>query len=228
MATVILIGFSCAGKSTVRSQLRKYLRDRPGVLDNWNWVDTDKVIADRHEGLIYKIFLEHVKRNGDRSAAIAYLQERECQFLDGYEQSDIPTLIAAGPIMPMRQPHWQRFRERINPECIWLRLNAQTTLDRLTERQTAHGNKTINNMKLRQYWQFGSWNEFVLTYFHDSNRKWTRLPDFTQLANIEQLMNGWAPVYQASSIHTINMDGFRWQSEQGRAELERIIELLRS
>src|SRR5438309_440172 len=116
MATVVLLGYSCAGKSTIVKE----------VLDRWPQVeglDSDAWVAEPYGGHIYNVFF----RLG-RLAALHQIAHREREFLDSLLPVETARLIAAGPSLPSRENQWSAFVGRVQPEFIYLTLTAEEAL----------------------------------------------------------------------------------------------------
>lgn len=205
MGVAVLIGFSCAGKSSVRAPLFKYLKNK-GVTPLPDWKDTDKEICNGqpYQGIIYRVFVDLVTAN-NTTAAMNYIHTQQLQFLKTFTAGDTPTLIAAGPIMP-RYPEFRTFVARNKAKCFYLKLNPTRTHQRLRTRQDAHGNKTIDNQKLHTYMQFGSWNDFVLNHWDDAKPGWIAHSVDDQLTNIKALMRAWQPDYERCADFTLDMN----------------------
>lgn len=96
MGTVVLLGFSTAGKSTI---LKEFSKLHGGKVEA---IDTDKRIAELDHGHIYDIFFERVSE-AYREAALKYIERREGEVLDNISATSKPRLIAAGPSIPWRE-----------------------------------------------------------------------------------------------------------------------------
>ncbi len=205
MGVAVLIGFSCAGKSSVRAPLIKYLKSK-NVTPLPKWIDTDKIICSEepYQGIIYRVFVDLVTAN-NTTKAMNYIDRQQLQFLETFTATEGPTLIAAGPIMPT-YPEFRAFVTRNKAKCFYLKLNPTRTHQRLRKRQDAHGNKIIDNRKLNTHMQFGSWNDFVLNHWDDGKPGWVPHSDDDQLTNIKALMRTWQPSYERFANYTLDMN----------------------
>ena len=86
MAVVVLIGFSCSGKSTFKRKLKKWMKVN-SVNKQLECIDTDDLVSGSEDS-IYRIFISRVKKDGDRSLALNCIQNREEEFLKWICQSN--------------------------------------------------------------------------------------------------------------------------------------------
>jgi shikimate kinase len=175
MATVVLVGFSTTGKSTI---LRK-IDDRPGGLVNT--IDTDQLVARDFSGHIFNIYLELVEGK-DRSKALRYIEMREEDMLASLEVGLNPSLIAAGPSLPIRK-NWEVFCARLNPTCIFLNKSPEQIFEGLMKRRATHE----KNKSIVESAAFGSWDEDLTTVF--CNGKWVLVTRGEAVRNIQKHLN---------------------------------------
>lgn len=143
MGVVVIVGFSCTGKST----LVKKLQDDSDCIDI-EFVDTDYEIAKNAGGHIYNLFIER-----GHQGAIEFVNDQEKQFLTDFTPSR-KCVIAAGPLIP-RRAEFGDFLTRVNGTCIWLTIRAEEAAERLVARQERIGKE---NPQLLSHPNFGSWN----------------------------------------------------------------------
>src|SRR4051812_11038544 len=92
LPTIVLMGFSCAGKSTI---LREASLRWPAV----RTIDSDEHIAESFGGHIYNTFLEF-----GRERALDLIEAGERNLLNSLMDEESPRLLAAGPALPSRDP----------------------------------------------------------------------------------------------------------------------------
>lgn len=223
MSIVILIGFSCSGKSTLRKRLVRWMKEN-AIERQIQFEDTDDVIAGE-EDAIYRVFLNRVKRNGDRSEAMKFIQLQERKFLTTFAPSKPDCMIAAGPMLPL-YPEWDSFVKRMDASCVWLTIKPEKAYWELRARQDGHANKTIDGKKLSEHWQFGCWNEGVVTYFHDSNRNWKLDLEEKCIENVSQLIALWSEVYQEYADVTLDFRSVRTDSDDAALMLKTVYALI--
>ncbi len=223
MSTVILIGFSCAGKSTLRKGLTRWMRVQ-SIERKIEFVDTDDQIAGE-EDAIYRLFITRVRKNGDRTEAIQFIEDQENTFLRTFTSASPDCIIAAGPLLPLRT-EWPEFLKRTQAKCVWLTITPERAYKELRARQESLGNKMIDGKKLSQHWQYGCWNDGVVTYFHDSNRRWQLYFEDECINYIRKLIDSWSEVYKNHSILTLDFRSVRSDSEDAANMFKAVFELL--
>lgn len=182
----ILLGFSAAGKSTLKREFEGFEKERKLDIR-----DTDVMIGRDHGLHVYGMFIDLVVGN-DRSGALARIECVERDFL----RSFVPvkaTLIVAGPGVVIRVPEWLRFCARVNPRGFYLVMDEAAVLDGLERRY----NKETRIVG--QHPSFGSWNQGVTTEYNPTKDRWERIDDVTALANIKTMMRANVPLYEAAS-----------------------------
>ena len=158
MTTVVLLGFSTAGKSSI---LRAF-KDRYG--DDLETIDTDESVASRHRGHIYNIFIE-MTEGGDTMPALRYIERKEDEVLKSIKESILPRLIAAGPWVPVRD-EWEPFVTRVSPICFYLQKTVQEVYKGLKDRRKRHRAQGVNESKV-----FGCWDEGIMSRHQVANGK---------------------------------------------------------
>lgn len=184
MPIVVLLGFSCAGKTTVLEAAKERWPDLQTL-------DTDREIAgggdDDH---IYDLFIESGR------AAVHKIGRRENRLLASISPTDVPLLIAAGPALPSRS-EWVPFVARCHPVCVHFEMTPEDVLEGLQRRRERHEAIGCGNRP-----NFGSWDEDVTTR-STPDGAWVLVDRATALANVERHMDGLIPRYEAASR-------FRW------------------
>lgn len=174
MRTVVLMGFSTAGKSTILKRFKSKYNQQIMT------IDTDAKIASKHGNHIYNVFFKMVNGN-DTRCALEYIKRREREILESLEPDSTPCLIAAGPILPAREPQWTLFVQRVNPICFYLELTAEEVYEGLCKRRDRHINNGLNSRP-----EFDCWDKDVTTEF--KNGKWILLSEDRALRNIRKQM----------------------------------------
>lgn len=150
--TILLIGFSTTGKSTLLKRAQKKAGDRDSIIT----LDTDKILSAPHGGSIADIFYKF-----GREGALKIIEAGEHDFLQNFKASPLKlTIIAAGPAIPTRLPSYDGFIQRIHPEIILLEKSAGEIYKSLQDR--------IHRMKEKQKEKhhrpdFGIWDIGVMT-----------------------------------------------------------------
>jgi shikimate kinase len=194
MATVVLLGFSTTGKSTI-------LRDFAAKYSSHNLetIDTDKRIlipdyaATEQDAHIYIVFNQLV-RGQDRDEALTYIERREREILETLQQVNNPQLIAAGPALASREPQWAEFIKRVNPTCFYLEKTAEEVYEGLLDRRSDE-NKVPK--EIRERVDFGSWDDNVITKYEDG--KWIEVSKDRAIENIKREMQQLVRIYEAHS-----------------------------
>jgi shikimate kinase len=175
--TVVLLGFSTTGKSSI---LRDFKEQYEEEIDT---IDTDSLISQDYGGHIYGIFLALVN-GADRGQAIAYIEKREREILNGIRPSQKPQLIAAGPGLVIREPAWSDFCDRVKPICFHLEKTAEEVYAGLRQRRT----NQLNNPDIIGKDAAGSWDDDVTTRYQ--NGEYVDIPQADAIRNIERHMRG--------------------------------------
>ncbi|MEW6127708.1 MAG: hypothetical protein AB1757_11780 [Acidobacteriota bacterium] len=194
MATVVLLGFSTTGKSTI-------LKDFASRYSSYNLetIDTDRRIPipdyakTEEDAHIYTVFNQLVKGQ-DRSKALRYIEKREREILNSLQPGKNPQIVAAGPALASREPEWTKFTKRVNPVCFYLEKTAEEVYEGLLNRRN---DKKKFPKKVRERADFGSWDEDVITEYE--NGKWVEIPKVRAIANITRHMKPLIQIYEAHS-----------------------------
>ncbi len=150
--TILLIGFSTTGKSSLLKRAQKKAENPDSILT----VDTDSIISEPYGGSIADIFYKY-----GRHKALEIIEKVECDFLQSFKASPLkPSIIAAGPAIPIRSPYYDEFIRRIQPEIILLEKSAEEIYQSLQER--SHRMKEEQKEK-HQRPDFGIWDIGVMT-----------------------------------------------------------------
>ena len=190
--TVVLLGYSCAGKSTIADD----------VCERWPEVDSqdsDRWVSKPYGDHIYNMFIQLGRDN-----ALSKIEQREGEFLDSLLPVDGPRIIAAGPALPSR-PQWSSFVRRVQPTFVYLVMSEEEELDALERRRIKHlAIPAIAGSRL-----FGSWNQDLTTRY--DNGRWVLVDRSTALANIRREMAKLVDIYEshAEPEHTYTQDE-RW------------------
>lgn len=146
--TVVLVGFSCSGKSTVGEEIEKKF------LTNIDILDSDKMISAKYGSDIAEIFLNH-----EREDAVALIEGEERKILDEIHPKGNPCLVVAGPNLVLRDPQWEDFLARNNPVVFYLQVSPKMCYDRLKGRHDTYVKKYANHPRRDR---IGSWNKGIL------------------------------------------------------------------
>ena len=173
-ATVVLLGFSTAGKSTIVGRFK----DKYGAkLDT---LDTDDVIASSlarsldptfsNKAHIYDVFFHFVK-NGDTSKALEYIADEERRVLKtNAKRQGVPLLVAPGPNTVFRDPEWSEFCKALTPTFVYLKLDKSEVYYGLHNRRQGYLNEPSLQQRKKD---IGSWDQHVITEYR--NRQWVEL-----------------------------------------------------
>lgn len=183
MNTVVLMGFSTSGKSTILKYFKDHYRKKIQTLD------TDKQIAKDHGGHIYNVFFDKVKGNNDRKESLDFIEQREREILTSLSSTaNTARLIAAGPCLPCREKQRVTFVEKVRPVCIHLELTADEVYKGLIDRRNRHIDKGLN-----RHPYFGCWDYDVTTTY--KNGKYVLLPKNIAINNINRHMKKPVEIY---------------------------------
>ena len=177
-STVVLVGFSTAGKSFYLQKIEK------GYSNRFSFFDSDKSVSSAYDAHIFNIFMAI-----GREAAIDYIENKEEQFLRFVTKfTRKPQLIAAGPFLVIRSG-WDKFIKKRNPFIIHLDKKSENVYNGLIERRQGHISRLdISNPN------FGSWDQNIITQVHNGRYKEV-LPE-VGLANINAQLVLLNPLYQ--------------------------------
>jgi len=178
-STVVLIGFSTAGKSTFLKRASGAFGDRIQCLDSDKWIAQS---FDKEH--IFEIFMQQ-----GRDLALQQIAEKENHFLDTFSQPQSrSTLIAAGPFIPMR-PSWTAYVTEIRPYIIHLTISPEDVYEGLMHRRRQHAAMVDAGHEV-----FGSWDKDITTTWYGS--RYVQLPKEVAIENISRSMAAVVPTYQ--------------------------------
>ena len=126
--------------------------------------------------------------------------------------------------MPFRHG-WSNFKTRTAAKCVWFTIDAKKAYSQLLQRQNSDGEKTIDGKKVSDMWQFGSWNQDVVTYFHPSLRKWKPDLEETCIRNINQFIENWSKEYEKNSVLAFDFCSVRDHSNEAENIFESVYKL---
>jgi shikimate kinase len=128
MKCVVLLGFSTTGKSSFLRHFRETHRE---ALDT---LDSDELIPREDGGHIYNVYLRF--RDGQNTGpSIQAIEGRERECLRTAGPGTKPLLMASGPFLPIREPEWSTFVQRIRPVFFYLQKDPEDVLDGLLHRR---------------------------------------------------------------------------------------------
>jgi shikimate kinase len=217
--TVVLVGFSCSGKSSLIDEVREWD-------DDVELLDSDKEVAKGYvakgydnEGHIFQMFLDL-----DRLDALNVIKRREREFLDQLPTTTTkPRLIAAGPALPSRDPEWTNFKERVGPSFIYLEITPQQALERLRKRRERHQATLPDDVVNHE--RFGSWDQHVTTELAPDGR-WHEVDDAMALSNIQDAMRLLVEMYESLTPDPDHRFNQARLSGEDRAELVGLLKRL--
>ncbi|MBU4445788.1 hypothetical protein KJ656_12005 [bacterium] len=167
MRTIVLMGFSTAGKSSITRLIEQ---DK-----NYNILidchDSDYYIAKEFNPIdphIYHIFLQLTKNDKiNRKEVFDFISAKEKEFFKKMidEKSLRHRLNAAGPFLHCQNELWANFIDKVKPDCVLLRITPFQIYFNLIERHYRHSKiKEVYNHP-----DFGAWDLGVTKAF-DRNR----------------------------------------------------------
>jgi len=206
---VLLLGYSTTGKSTILCDFREKYAEAIET------VDSDSEISKEDGGHIYNVFLRFVE-GSDTGPALREIERRERQFLERVGPNTRPLLIAAGPCLPIREPEWREFVQRVQPICFYLQKPPEKVLQGLRDRHAKH----LRNEQLAGRPGFGCWDQDLTTECR--NGRWVEVDDSERaLQNVRANMQGMVRLYERLASQT-----FLWEDRQtteGKQRLYRAI-----
>lgn len=222
MGVVVLIGFSCAGKSRILEPLREYISEQG--YPKAHEVDTDKKITelDYPSGGIYSIFLDKTIEDNTQ-LAIEYIERREKEVLRELLNLESPSIVAAGPLLLQRQPEWKEFVSKHKPRIVWLRLNPRRTVSGLKHREGRYKDRTFDGLPASAHSSFGSWNKDILNTYDSESKKWKSMDEQKQIEAATNYMKYFAETYYEKACHDrVDMN----QIEPGNDQHNKLLEML--
>ena len=187
MGTVVLLGFSTAGKSHI---LRHFKNVMGSGIDT---LDSDSEMSKDFCGHIYHLFSKLVD-GVDRSRALACIGDRENAMLRWLQPTVKPRLIAFGPAIPSR-PEWVEFLQRVQPAVFYLELSECEVREGLRGRRDKHLEDGLESLPA-----FGSWDEDVTTVLDAESGRWVPIEDEEIVCgNIRRHMAGLTHLYSEAA-----------------------------
>ena len=174
MTTVLLLGCSGAGKSTILREVERLVE--AGEWPNVECLDSDREIAHPDGGHIYNIHFQH-----GRLAATHVIATRERGFLQSLPRTNVPRIIAAGPALVSREPEFGEFAARVMPACIYLEQTPESVLEALKRRRERHAIEP----EVAQHRWFGSWDAGIRTR-RQNDGTFAVLPDSEAIVNVRK------------------------------------------
>lgn len=101
VATLVLVGFSCSGKTSTADALGRHLATAE-VADSDKWIE-------RHIGCSS---ISNIHYTYGRARALELIETAEQRFLTSRRRTAGLEVIAAGPFVPTREPQWRSFVTR--------------------------------------------------------------------------------------------------------------------
>lgn len=120
MNTIVLLGFSTAGKSHFKEKIGE---NNPDI----STADSDKFVAKEY-GNIYSIY-----NTLGYCEAINYITKKEEEFLSSINMAD-KLLIAAGPFLVNHKAAFNSFNEKFKPEYFYLKRSPENIYQDLIKR----------------------------------------------------------------------------------------------
>lgn len=222
MGVVVLIGFSCAGKSRILEPLKEYISEKG--LPKPHEVDTDKKITelDYPGGGIYSVFLDKTVED-NTEPAIEYIVRREKEVLKELLNLESPAIVAAGPLILQRQPEWKEFVSKHKPRIVWLRLNPRRTVLGLKHREGRYKDRSFNGLPASTHSSFGSWNKNILNTYDSESKTWKSLDELKQIEATTSYMKYFAETYYEKAFHDrVDMN----QIEPGNDQHKNLLDML--
>jgi len=179
--TIILIGFSTAGKSHYLREIEKLYPKE------FNYLDSDKYISNDYDGHIYNVFMQL-----GRIDALKYIETKEIDFLNyAKDNTDKPQLIAAGPFLVIRNG-WKEFVAKRKPFIVHINKGVEAIYEGLHERR-AHQISTLDNSNSN----IGCWDDNVTTKL--INGIYEDISKSEAIENISGHFNRITPTYKSYS-----------------------------
>jgi shikimate kinase len=202
MGVVVLIGFSCAGKSRILEPLREHISNKGFKLPLE--IDTDAKITEQDypDGGIYSVFLDKSVADNTQPA-IDYIIRREKEVLAELLGMETPAIVAAGPLILQRQPEWGRFLAKHKPKIIWLRLNPTRTVAGLKDREARYRERSFNGLPAAEHPGFGCWNKDILNTYDPTEKNWRPMPTEQQIEAATNYMKFFGHTYYNKAANVI-------------------------
>ena len=185
MKTVVILGFSTTGKSSILDYFRENFNNKVDCLD------TDSIVSKSYNNHIYNIFLELYETIDpiDRFRPINYIENAEDQLLIELCKDTIkPRLIAAGPFIPIR-PNFKKFNDYVKPDYYFLKTDPEKVYQGLMYRHKVQIEKGLD-----KYSHFGCWDHNVTKVY--KNGKYEMLPKDKAIENISRHLDSMQKIYK--------------------------------
>lgn len=186
---VVLLGCWTAGKTSTVNRLKKKCPN--GFL----YIDSDAEVSTQWAGWTGNIFLANAQ---NPLKAHNYIDFRERLLLAKLLSVQQPCLLAAGPLLPTREPFWGVFVNCVKPVCFYLEVTAEEIYRGLKKRRTWQQKAGLDLCE-----GFGSWDDGLLTRFNSRTEAWDELEEDEALAKISTAISKLAPIYEKFSFRTI-------------------------
>lgn len=187
MTIVILVGCSTAGKS---SAVRRF---EAAFASRYKTVDTDFEVSREFSGDLYNLYLSLTTAD-DTTRAVRYHEQREREILRDLVVAD-SCLVAAGPLIPTREPEWSKLLTARRPICFYLRMTDLEIYDGLQRRR-----KKQRRSGLAEHPNFGCWDrEITMTFDHETLR-YTEIAKPEALTRLCHQMSELASRYEAACL----------------------------
>lgn len=229
MGIVVLIGFSCAGKSSLLEPLRNYISEKGLKLPLE--FDTDAKITEQDypDGGIYSVFLD--KSIGkDTDPAMQYIIRREHEVLRELLDIQGPAIIAAGPLILQRKPDWSNFLAKHKPTVVWLQLNPKRTVEGLKHREGRYRTMPYNGKPAEEHPSFGCWNQDILNKYDEATQTWQPMAEEAQVAAATNYMKHFAETYykKVDRVEVVDMNQIKPGNDYQKRLLEKLTAALYS
>jgi shikimate kinase len=207
--TVILIGFSTAGKS---HYLRTICKLNPFPI---YFLDSDKFASEEYGGHIYNIFMEL-----GREKAIEFITSKEEECINHLSsQLNMPTLVAAGPFLRIRKG-WKEYVASHKPHIIYLKKSPENIyIDLCKRKREQKDTLDFNNPN------FGSWDLDVTT--QKINGTYQDISDDDSLKNINKLLSSVTSIYSEYGQESYDSDILKADSTKSDQLMQTIVDKLR-
>lgn len=187
MGTVVLLGYSTAGKSSILNHFKSVMGNRIET------IDSDSEMSKEYGGHIYLLYSTLVEGQ-DRNKALACIEDRENAILRWFQPAPRPRLIAFGPAVPSRH-EWEGFLKRIRPTVFYLELSECEVQEGLRLRRDKHIRDGLESLPA-----FGSWDEDVVTTYDEDSERWVPINNDKKVySNIQRHMSGLMPLYSEAA-----------------------------
>jgi shikimate kinase len=206
--TVILIGFSTAGKS---HYLKTISELNPFPI---NHLDSDKFVATEYDEHIFNIFMKL-----GRDKAIQHIETKERDFIKLLPLQTKPTLVAAGPWLVIRDG-WESYYNTCKPHVIYLSKSAITTFADLCKRKDKQRDILDKNNP-----HFGSWDHDVTTQKIDG--RYQDLPEAEALQKIKKLIYDTDKIYKKFAHEKYDSDILRADPTKSSGLVQSILDKLK-